>query len=266
MNLPVSLNPDPSQDGITHINVWSKGRTQLGQLLSNFAHVGFNHPVHGYFASVEGFWYWLSTGRTHDELRRLYGASAKSVGSKLEQVPIPEDEFREGILEALRCKIEQNPDIAVALKNSHLPLEHYFVYGHNVIVNQGQKHGWQLQFLQMLRHELQGGPKVVDALNMVEMADGTWKSPAELQVGDQVKVHDTYHTLTVGDKMFTAVSEPGYRTRHNVPQASESAVRQWSGELREHLIAQGLEPVPGTAGGMDQYPDGSVRRWSESDP
>jgi hypothetical protein len=50
----------PSEDGVTHINVYSRGNTELGRLLSNFAHTPFSHPEFGEFASVEGFWYWLS--------------------------------------------------------------------------------------------------------------------------------------------------------------------------------------------------------------
>lgn len=30
--------PNPEEDGITHINIYSKGSTELGRLLSNFAH------------------------------------------------------------------------------------------------------------------------------------------------------------------------------------------------------------------------------------
>jgi hypothetical protein len=43
----------PSEDGVTHINVYSRGNTELGRLLSNFAHTPFSHPEFGEFASVE---------------------------------------------------------------------------------------------------------------------------------------------------------------------------------------------------------------------
>lgn len=33
---------NPLEDGITHINVYSKGATELGRLLTNFAHT----PLH----------------------------------------------------------------------------------------------------------------------------------------------------------------------------------------------------------------------------
>lgn len=34
----------PIDDGVTHINVYSKGRTKLGRDLSNFAAIGIIHP------------------------------------------------------------------------------------------------------------------------------------------------------------------------------------------------------------------------------
>lgn len=142
-------------DGVTHINIWSKAKTELGQALSNFAHTPFTHPEFGMFASMEALWYWLSTGRTHNELRRLYGMSAKSYGSKLARVEMDEAEFRKIICDAFRCKLDQHPKLKEAFTRSTLPLEHYFVYGRNMetIVDQRKKHGWQTDYLEQLRDE-----------------------------------------------------------------------------------------------------------------
>ena len=57
------INPD--NDGIDHINTYSKGKTELGKLLTNFAHTPFVHPKYGEFQSVEGFWYFKKTGYSH---------------------------------------------------------------------------------------------------------------------------------------------------------------------------------------------------------
>lgn len=46
----------PDNDGILFINAASKGKTKLGKALSNFAHYPFNHPKHGHFESMEGYW------------------------------------------------------------------------------------------------------------------------------------------------------------------------------------------------------------------
>lgn len=147
--------PDPKQDGVTHINCWSKGKTELGQMLSNFAQSPFKHHEFGYFASVEGFWYWLSTGRQHENLRRLYGASAKSVGMQFEMIPMNDEEFQDRIREAIRCKIEQNKGLLKVFVASKLPFYHYYVYGKGAdVVVEKPQHRWQMEYLESLRIEL----------------------------------------------------------------------------------------------------------------
>lgn len=144
-----------SQDGLFHVNVWSKGKTELGQLLSNFAHTPFRHPKYGSFASVEALWYWLASGCKHDHLRRLYSASAKSAGSKLPVVEMPEDEFRAAILAGIRAKIEAHPKLKELFIQSTLPFRHYYVYGrNNDVIVEKPKHKWQMDFLEELRDEL----------------------------------------------------------------------------------------------------------------
>lgn len=116
----------PENDGVTHINIYSKGETSLGRFLSNFAHSPT--VIEGIeFASIEAYWYWLGTGRKHDILITLHGWQAKSVGKTFEKVPI--DNFNDLICEALRCKLRQHKHIRDALKESSLPLAHYYYFG-----------------------------------------------------------------------------------------------------------------------------------------
>lgn len=118
----------PLNDGVDHINIYSRGRTALGRLLSNFAYSVFEHPTHGKFASVEGYWYYLKTGCQHyHELSGLYGFRAKSVGKKFESVGHPDFDFQ--IELAMWCKVMQNPSIKEQLKESTLPFAHYYFYG-----------------------------------------------------------------------------------------------------------------------------------------
>lgn len=148
--------PNPDNDGIDHINVWTKGKTALGRLLTNLALTPFTHPVYGRFASVEAFWYWCGSGMQHDHLRTLYGHSAKSAGMRLEFVFRPEDEFQELMREAIRCKIEQNLELRAAFVASTLPFDHYFVYPGNIVKK--EKHRWQMDWLEELRREMQTVP------------------------------------------------------------------------------------------------------------
>lgn len=146
-----SAEHDPNQDGVTHINVWSKGRTTLGRELSNFARRSFYHPVYGSFSSVEGFWHWLSTGMKLDFFRDMYGMHAKMASQDLPKVHHPR--FQEEIIVALRCKIKQHADLKEALCRSTLPFTHYFVYGTKVL-NQDQ-YAWQVAAIEQIRTELQ---------------------------------------------------------------------------------------------------------------
>lgn len=148
----MTSTPDLEQDGITHINCYSKGRTELGRNLSNFAHVPFKHVQYGFFSSVEAFWYYVATGFKYEHLRRLHGAFAKSAGSKLERVMMDEGEFRKLICEAIEAKITQNPNLLQMLVENELPLEHYYVYGTGAtaIVRSQTKHRWQLDHIESI--------------------------------------------------------------------------------------------------------------------
>lgn len=141
------------QDGITHCNIYSKGATPLGRLLSNFARTPFVHPTYGRFKSMEGFWYWLKTGRQHNDLKELYGYHAKERGKTYSTVPMPELEFREEVCIALGLKIEQTPKLPQLLAESDLPLVHYYVY-HGKIVDRTKAHQWQIDFIESVRNEL----------------------------------------------------------------------------------------------------------------
>ena len=120
---------DPELDGISHINTYSKGKTELGRMLSNFYYAPFEHPEFGKFDSVEGFWYWYQTGQQHEVLRGLHGYKAKQEGKKYERVDIDVEYFYEKVLECIGLKIINSPEIYEALKLSTLPFVHYYRYG-----------------------------------------------------------------------------------------------------------------------------------------
>jgi len=145
---------DPNEDGITHINVYSKGRTIIGRLLSNFAHTPFTHPKYGRFHSVEGFIYWMGSG--DEALRLMYGPQAKEYGRKAAENKkrLPVWEFKQAIIEALRCKIEQNIKVRFYLRSERadLPFVHYYVYGNKVITV--PQWDWVIEELDKLRKEL----------------------------------------------------------------------------------------------------------------
>lgn len=127
-------NLGPSYDGIYHINIYSQGKTALGRHLSNFAVTPFTYEPYGTFKSVEGFWYYYFTGCKHEQFKRMWGFQAKQQGKKLfEEKHLINDEDKSIILEAIRCKLRQNHTIRQMLKESILPLKHYYVFGSKVM-------------------------------------------------------------------------------------------------------------------------------------
>jgi hypothetical protein len=124
----------PEEDGITHINIYSKGKTKIGRILSNFHTAPFTHIKHGKFSSVEGYWYWLKTNKQHVEFRYTDGYKAKQLGRSFlyeaEEEEYSEQEiieFRENICIAIEAKILQNQEILKELIVSTLPFQHYMV-------------------------------------------------------------------------------------------------------------------------------------------
>lgn len=132
---------DPTQDGITHINVYSGSKTELGRGLSNFAKAPFMCED-GVFASVEGYWYWLGVSPSNpqrDELRALSGFAAKARGREL-GAPDWQDspDFQRKICAAIDAKLAVNERIREALIASDLPLRHYYVFGNGTVVEPQQ--------------------------------------------------------------------------------------------------------------------------------
>lgn len=132
---------DPEQDGVSHINIYSKGKTDLGRLLTNFAKTPFEHPRYGHFKSMEGYWYWIKSGKTRDQMRRFYGFYAKDIGRSLPVVHNPN--FKEDILEGIRAKLESSPELQTLLISSgDMPLVHYYNYGGKVVMPKDNQ--WQI--------------------------------------------------------------------------------------------------------------------------
>jgi hypothetical protein len=146
----------PSEDGVSHINVYSQGKTELGRFLSNFTRASFTCED-GSFQSIEGYWYWLSTPVSElrrDELRAVYGYQAKALGRELRAAdwgPGDQTEFRKKILAALQAKLEAYPRMLRLLESNTLPLRHYYVFrskttGKEVVHDEQLRCQWMLDF------------------------------------------------------------------------------------------------------------------------
>lgn len=141
---------DPDEDGVTHLNVYSKAKTKLGRFLSNFAHTPID-TEDGRFASIEAYWYWLRTG--DESLRPLYGFEAKRVGRKckMRSEKVLWVDFQEKIRKAIDAKLKAYPGALRDLRNTDLPLAHYYVFGGGQVRDAGHK--WILEHIDSKREE-----------------------------------------------------------------------------------------------------------------
>lgn len=146
---------DYTQDGITHINIYSQGKTQLGKMLTNFSRF---HIVtsDGDFESVEGYWHWLGIEDCpeKEKLRNLYGYSAKKYGAELKQFKKSrtDEEFEKKILKAIWYKVKRNAKL-FTVDNINLPLEHYYLFG-TKIHNVKGKYIWMIEGIEKMREYL----------------------------------------------------------------------------------------------------------------
>lgn len=139
--MPDTISPE--EDGVTHVNIYSKSRTRLGRLLSNLAYAPFYHPKQGRFSSMEAYFYWLSTGMQHDYLKDLYGYKAKQEGKKHAVVKHPK--FQENLRVAVKLKLIQNKEIIELLSENTLPFKHYYVYGDTHVVDRTESIQWMIE-------------------------------------------------------------------------------------------------------------------------
>lgn len=128
----------PANDGLNHINIYSRGKTKLGKLLSNFANTPFCYNGE-LFQSVEGALYYY---RTDDKrLISMHGNAAKKLGRSLKQVKTEPPELLKAWFLA---KVYSNPEIIELLSENNLPFAHYYVmYGKVIEANQTLPVIWQ---------------------------------------------------------------------------------------------------------------------------
>lgn len=144
---------DPNLDGISHINIYSQGKTQLGKMLSNFFHYKIM-TKDGAFNSVEGYWYWLGIENCQEKeiLRNLYGYNAKKTGNELKKKfkSRLDEDFEKKILNAIWYKVKRNTHLFKP-EISKLPFEHYYNFG-DKIVDVKDKYIWMIDGIDKMRN------------------------------------------------------------------------------------------------------------------
>lgn len=130
---------NPIDDGITHLNAYSNGKTELGRFCSNFARCPIE-TEDGYFESIEGYWGWLSVSEgnpTREEFRNLCGYEAKKKKEDAFQQGDPgrfEPEFQRKIRDAIHAKFQTTQGMEILKHNKELlslPIAHYYYHNEN---------------------------------------------------------------------------------------------------------------------------------------
>lgn len=145
-------------DGKDHINIHSMGNTELGKLLSHFAHTPFTHEYFGPFYSIEGFWYFARSGFDElvgNRLRYLSGYRAKQMGRQLSYKWYKE--FKEDIIAANYQKIIQNDELSKMFVESKLPFDHYYTFGPNSLLVTPQSAAWLVEGFEDIRLAMKEG-------------------------------------------------------------------------------------------------------------
>lgn len=137
-------------DGITHINVYSKGKTELGRLLSNFAHTPFKYN-NEIFQSVESYWYYNKTSNL--DFKDLIGYKAKEYyRNKYPKNYKGSNPSKEQLKEIYKLKLQYHPNIKKILLQNNLPLAHYYIMdGKQIDANE---YLWTVKLWEEIKEEL----------------------------------------------------------------------------------------------------------------
>ncbi len=136
------------EGGVTHINIYSKSKCELGRYLSNFAYSPI--IIDGRkCASIEGYWYYLLTG--NEQLLNLYGFNAKHEGKKYKKICECDAFFMDKIKLAIDIKIKSNRYYLNLFYKSELPFTHYYDYN-GKRVDAGYE--WIVEHIELRRKQL----------------------------------------------------------------------------------------------------------------
>ena len=127
---------DPNLDGITHINVYSGSRTELGRMLSNFCREEI-YTKDGWFMSVEAYWFWLGISPDCKERKCMRDLREVYPGEQIE-------DFQDRIIRAIWYKAKRHTDLFLP-EYENLPLKHYYVNRNGSVRDVYGKYWWMIE-------------------------------------------------------------------------------------------------------------------------
>lgn len=127
----------PHEEGLTHINSYSKSNLEVGRLLSNFAEIELDSR-YGKFSNIEAYWAYLVTGSTGiDEYTSpLQARIIMATETSDQEMQCSSEEFPILIRDAIRHKLNANKEFLLNdeyFNNIQLPITHYWVYNGKVV-------------------------------------------------------------------------------------------------------------------------------------
>lgn len=118
--------PDPSHDGVRHINVDKNAATELGRALAPWDHAPFKHPYLGSFHCIQGLWDWIRDPGRNDKFRTATGKRSKALSRQCGKIFVTD--FQSIMACAYYYKLEQNPALMKLMTESELPFEYYYLH------------------------------------------------------------------------------------------------------------------------------------------
>jgi hypothetical protein len=122
---------NPTNEGIDHINAYSKSNTKLGLFLSNWEYISNVDLVDGRFTSLENYWFWLKSGG-NEEFRNLKPYQAKKLARELGIDGDLSKEHRIKFKEATWAKLISKCYF-IKQEYKDLPILHYYNYNGKII-------------------------------------------------------------------------------------------------------------------------------------
>ncbi|HWT40906.1 MAG TPA: hypothetical protein VN081_06620 [Dongiaceae bacterium] len=148
----------PSQDGLRHIRIGVNGMTKLGKLLANTAHLSFHVLGHsGEFRTMENWWVYVRGGCKNHTVCQASASQLPKMALRTLINPYPPKDFRRLIMQGVRSKIEQNPELEdLLVMSKSLPFVRYNIertnYGPEVVLITDQP--WFIRELTLIRKGL----------------------------------------------------------------------------------------------------------------
>jgi hypothetical protein len=148
---------DQTQDGVTHINIYSKGATWLGKFLSHRTLCELNMSE-GKFLCVSAYWYYL-TCKEDSRLNRVHDWETELLATQLTALPkkqqLPAAELQAKIKKALDAKLKWSEYWKEEFTESTLPFLQYYLDAEGNVVDESRKYRWLLNHLEARRTLLQ---------------------------------------------------------------------------------------------------------------